>query len=182
MLLRSVFLHSGIKEMITPFICCLNVVRAPTAPATPLLVLEVNFDSIIFLDSHNNFQFSNHTAWQNSFPEDKPDPKAVPVEWTNALNAAVKAGKIPNVPQSIQSDGPDSSPSYPNKGDPNSPEICSSTYQCRGNGTIWDAPDGVFGSSFDDGPQPVSLSCPGFTANLTLLTAYCQAPRLFEAE
>jgi chitin deacetylase len=106
----------------------------------------------------------------------------VPVEWTNALNDAVKAGKIPNVPQSIQPDGPDSSPCYPDNGDPNSSEFCSSTYQCRGNGTIWDAPDGVFGSSFDDGPQPVSLSCLGFIVNLTSLTADCHAARFFEAE
>lgn len=35
-----------------------------------------------------------------------------------------------------------------------SPEICSSTPKCKqGLGDIWDAPSGVIGISFDDGPE-----------------------------
>jgi peptidoglycan/xylan/chitin deacetylase (PgdA/CDA1 family) len=42
--------------------------------------------------------------------------------------------------------------------DPNSPEICSSTYQCRIPGDVWDAPAGFLGLSFDDGPEAVRFS------------------------
>lgn len=42
--------------------------------------------------------------------------------------------------------------------DPNSNEICSTTYKCRKNPeNIYDAPDGQLGVSFDDGPLPVRL-------------------------
>ncbi|TFY75624.1 hypothetical protein EWM64_g8388 [Hericium alpestre] len=94
-------------------------------------------------------------AWTAAYPSDTPDLKALPKAWTDALNAAVQAGKIPNIPQSTQAN-PDTNPTYPNKLDPTSPEVCSGTYQCRGPDTIWDAPNGTLGLGFDDGPLPPS--------------------------
>jgi chitin deacetylase len=78
----------------------------------------------------------------------------MPVAWVNALNAAVAAGKIPNIPMSNNTPG--HNPVYPNGLSPTSPQICSGTYGCRISGDIWDAPNGVFASAFDDGPTPVS--------------------------
>lgn len=48
------------------------------------------------------------------------------------------------------------SPVYPNKLDPTGKEVCSSTYECRADGDIWDAPDGMTAFGFDDGPLPAS--------------------------
>ncbi|KAH9179608.1 carbohydrate esterase family 4 protein [Lactarius sanguifluus] len=74
--------------------------------------------------------------------------------WKDALNAAVQAGKIPNIPPS--SDPNNASPVYPSGYDPYSSQVCSATYKCRIAGDIWDAPQGVIGISFDDGPLPPS--------------------------
>ncbi|KAF8913899.1 hypothetical protein CPB84DRAFT_1757852 [Gymnopilus junonius] len=91
-------------------------------------------------------------SWSAPYPSSTPNPSALPVEWLNTLNAAVAAGKIPNIPQS--SNLPNQNPVYPTGYDPNSPTVCSATEQCVTPGDIWDAPDGVFASSFDDGPTP----------------------------
>jgi hypothetical protein len=76
----------------------------------------------------------------------------IPQAWKDALDKAVSAGKIPNIPNSNANDG---DPKYPNNLDPNSKTVCSSTAKCRQDVdyVIWDAPDGVWASSFDDGPQ-----------------------------
>lgn len=94
-------------------------------------------------------------AWASGYPPGPPDPALLPAEWIHALEAAVAAGKIPGIPQTTNIQG--SNPVYPYGMDPSSPEICSSTYKCRIPGDFWDSPNGVFGSSFDDGPTPVSL-------------------------
>jgi chitin deacetylase len=78
----------------------------------------------------------------------------MPVAWVNALNAAVAAGKIPNIPMSNVTPG--KNPVYPNGLIPTSSEICSGTYGCKVPGDIWSPPAGVFASAFDDGPTPVS--------------------------
>jgi peptidoglycan/xylan/chitin deacetylase (PgdA/CDA1 family) len=72
----------------------------------------------------------------------------------DALNAAVAAGKIPNIPQS--SNTPGTNPQYPQGQDAAGSTICSSTYKCRAPGDIWDAPQGMIGTGFDDGPYPPS--------------------------
>ncbi|KAI1786526.1 glycoside hydrolase/deacetylase [Ganoderma leucocontextum] len=93
--------------------------------------------------------------WAAGFP-DKVDPNALPLAWVNAYNQAKNAGKIPsNVPVSTQPNG--GNPTYGNL-DPNGQVVCSTTYKCRNNSpdVVWDAPDGVFASSFDDGPLPAS--------------------------
>lgn len=70
----------------------------------------------------------------------------MPPEWTAALNAAVAAGKIPNIPNSP----------YPPGVDPNGPQVCSAAVFCKIPGDIFDGPAGVYASSFDDGPYPAS--------------------------
>ncbi|KAJ3545390.1 hypothetical protein NMY22_g2459 [Coprinellus aureogranulatus] len=93
--------------------------------------------------------------WAAPFPKAIPDSSQLPQEWVDALNAADAAGKIPHIPQS-SAPGGQSNPVYPPGVNPSSPEICSATYKCRIAEDIWDAPDGVFASSFDDGPYPTS--------------------------
>ncbi|KAJ7142130.1 carbohydrate esterase family 4 protein [Mycena crocata] len=95
--------------------------------------------------------------WQKAFPApppSSPDPKDMPAEWTAALNDAIARKAIPDIP--VATDHGDDDPTYPSGNDPNSPQICSATYQCRIPGDIWDAPDGYLGISFDDGPLPAS--------------------------
>lgn len=72
-----------------------------------------------------------------------------------AFNNAVAAGKIPNIPPSTNPNA--ALPVYPDGLDPTSPEVCSGSYQCRIPGDIWDGPDGIYASSFDDGPLPACL-------------------------
>ncbi|KAF5320726.1 hypothetical protein D9619_000933 [Psilocybe cf. subviscida] len=98
-----------------------------------------------------NYPAVGSPAWSAPFPTWSPDPRALPAEWVNALNAAVSAGKIPNNP--IPTNTPNTNPIYPAGTNPNGPEVCSATYKCRAPGDIWDAPEGVFASSFDDGPS-----------------------------
>ncbi|KAE8221881.1 hypothetical protein CF326_g8478 [Tilletia indica] len=70
-------------------------------------------------------------------------------EWKAALDAAVQAGKIPNIPVSSSPDG--GTPTYPSGTDMS--KVCSwSTNQCQGPNDIFQAPDGVVGINFDDGP------------------------------
>ncbi|TFK75908.1 glycoside hydrolase/deacetylase [Pluteus cervinus] len=94
--------------------------------------------------------------WSQGWPQGVPDNTKLPSAWVNALNAAVAAGKIPNIPQS--SNQPNQNPVYPQGLNPNSPEICSATYKCRNPEDIWDAPNGTYATSFDDGPQPASAT------------------------
>lgn len=92
--------------------------------------------------------------WLAGYPAVPPDSTKMPQEWINALNQAVAAGKIPNTP--LATGNGDNTPTYPNGGNPNDPSICSASYGCRGPEDIWDAPAGVLGLSFDDGPTEVS--------------------------
>lgn len=107
------------------------------------------------------------TAWAAAYPTSTPDASAMPQEWKDALNAAVAAGKIPNLAPSTND--PANGPVYAKGLDPMSPDVCSATYKCRLDTDLWDAPDGQVGISFDDGPIPVrvlhnfyriTLSCP----------------------
>jgi hypothetical protein len=94
--------------------------------------------------------------WAAPYPRGIPDSTQLPQAWVAALNAAVAAGSIPNIPQSTNT--PQTNPVYPAGINPVGPEVCSATYKCRNPEDIWDAPDGVFASSFDDGPYPVSTA------------------------
>jgi len=79
----------------------------------------------------------------------------MPQAWIDALNAAVTAGNIPNIPQSTESGG--QNPVYPQGYDPTGPEVCSGTYKCMNPLDYWNAPSGYFGTGFDDGPTEVSF-------------------------
>ncbi|KAF8204977.1 chitin deacetylase [Pholiota molesta] len=92
--------------------------------------------------------------WSAGYPMGAPNTSTLPAEWVAALNAAIAAGKIPDVPQSKNTPG--TNPVYPIGANPNGPTICSATYKCRIPGDIWDSPDGIFASSFDDGPSPLT--------------------------
>jgi chitin deacetylase len=95
-------------------------------------------------------------AWTVAYPAGTPDANAMPQSWKDALNNAVQAGKIPNIPPSVLN--PQTYlPTYANI-NPTSPDVCSGAYGCRIPGQIWDAPPGVIGLGFDDGPLPVSYA------------------------
>lgn len=88
-------------------------------------------------------------TWSAAYPAGTPDVSALPAPWVNALNAAVSAGKIPNIPVPSMVN---SSPAYPQGTNPTDPTICSAYYKCRVPADIWDAPNGSIGIGFDDGP------------------------------
>ncbi|KAF7336166.1 Carbohydrate esterase family 4 protein [Mycena venus] len=93
--------------------------------------------------------------WAAGYPPDppaSPDVKTMPAAWLAALNDAIARKAIPEIPLTT-APSEDDNPVYPKGVDPNSPEICSSTYQCRIDGQVWDAPDSTLGLSFDDGPE-----------------------------
>ncbi|KAK0527080.1 hypothetical protein OC834_004557 [Tilletia horrida] len=81
-------------------------------------------------------------------------------EWLQALNDAVAAGKIPNIPPSkLNAAG---SPTYPS----GIPDPCNwSNTGCQGKDDIYVAPDGYMGIQFDDGPTPASPALTKFLAS-----------------
>ncbi|KAJ6476107.1 hypothetical protein C8R45DRAFT_1063370 [Mycena sanguinolenta] len=93
--------------------------------------------------------------WSASFPAPWPtsgiDTNGLPSSWVAALNTAVAAKTIPDIP--VPTMGSDGNPAYPSGQDPTGSDICSGTYGCRVAGDIWDGPDGTVGISFDDGPS-----------------------------
>ena len=95
-------------------------------------------------------------AWSAAYPTFSPDPSLMPQAWKDALNNAVQANKIPNIPISHQS-APGTNPTYGSL-NPNGAQVCSGTYGCQIPGQIWNAPAGVLGIAFDDGPLPVSYA------------------------
>ncbi|KAG6900966.1 hypothetical protein C0993_004403 [Termitomyces sp. T159_Od127] len=101
-----------------------------------------------------NYPQVGSPTWSAAYPSSSPDVNALPQQWVAALNAAVDAGKIPNIPQS--SNTPGTNPVYPAGFNPNGPQVCSATYKCQIPGDVWDAPDDYFAISFDDGPTPAS--------------------------
>ncbi|KAF8739239.1 hypothetical protein AX14_010403 [Amanita brunnescens Koide BX004] len=109
-------------------------------------------------------------AWSSGFPGRNYDPSKVPQAWKDALQAAIKAGKIPDIP--LSKNKPGTNPVYPAGVDPTSPEVCSATYKCRASGDVWDAPEGVFGTSFDDGPLPYTPKLVDFLASHGIITTH----------
>ncbi|KAF8914600.1 carbohydrate esterase family 4 protein [Mucidula mucida] len=94
---------------------------------------------------------TDYPDWTNSFPAAMPSGNDMPQAWKDALADAVAAGKIPDIPQSTTASG--TNPTYPTGFDPTGPVVCSSTYKCRAEDDVWDAPEGQIGISFDDGPS-----------------------------
>lgn len=101
----------------------------------------------------NSYPEVGSPEWAAGFPGQIPDVGSLPKQWVDALNAAVSAGKIPNIPAAVVSGA---GTAYPPGVDPNSPAVCSGAARCRQPDDIWDAPDGVLALSFDDGPFMVS--------------------------
>ncbi|CAD6922943.1 unnamed protein product, partial [Tilletia controversa] len=87
-------------------------------------------------------------------PNGKPlSAKQLKPEWKAALDGAVKAGTIPDIPPSSLPAG--GTPSYPAGTDMST--VCSwSTDGCQGPNDIFRAPDNYVGISFDDGPTACS--------------------------
>ncbi|KAG9017521.1 hypothetical protein FRB90_000946, partial [Tulasnella sp. 427] len=83
------------------------------------------------------------TEWAAQYPAGKPDPTTMPQAWKDALAKAVAAGQIPTVPLSNEGN-------YPHGVDPNDPTVCNSASECKVDGDIWNAPDGMLGLNFDD--------------------------------
>jgi len=111
--------------------------------------------------------------WAAGFPNPAagvPDHNTIPASWIAALNEAVSEGKIPNVP--VTTNTPNTSPVYPTGVDPMSPQVCSATYRCRIPGDIWDAPPGIYASSFDDGPLPPTPQLVDFLGTNSLTTSF----------
>ncbi|KAH0839752.1 carbohydrate esterase family 4 protein [Lanmaoa asiatica] len=100
--------------------------------------------------------------WSAGFPATIASTTDMPQVWIDALNNAVTAGKIPNVPVSTSVNL--ENPTYPTGYDPYSATVCSSTYKCVTPGDIWDAPTGTIALSFDDGPLPASNTLYEFLA------------------
>ncbi|KAH7887739.1 carbohydrate esterase family 4 protein [Phlebopus sp. FC_14] len=124
-------------------------------------------------------------AWSQGFPPDNASTTNMPEAWTSALNAAVAAGKIPDIPPSTSIAGQD--PTYPEGYDPVGPQVCSSTYKCAAKDDVWNAPDGFIGISFDDGPLPPSSVLYDFLAknneratHFFIGTNILQYPALFD--
>ena len=97
-------------------------------------------------------------AWAAAYPAGTPDSNAMPQAWKDALNTAVQAGKIPNTAPAKQG-APNTPPVYDASVNTNDPKVCSTSHGCRNPGDVFDAPPGVIGISFDDGPLPVSHFC-----------------------
>jgi chitin deacetylase len=96
-------------------------------------------------------------TWSAAYPVGTPNSGAMPQAWKDALNTAVQAGLIPNIPPSAPAN-PGGGPVYPNGLNGASPQVCSWSFGCVMNDTIVNAPPGVVGVAFDDGPLPVRLS------------------------
>ena len=80
-----------------------------------------------------------------------PPTSSLPQDWVQALNDAISAGKIPDVP--VSSVTPSGNVVYPNKVGSHNATTCSWTIdKCNGPNDITDAPDGEWTIAFDDGP------------------------------
>ncbi|GAA5919745.1 hypothetical protein JCM6882_008933, partial [Rhodosporidiobolus microsporus] len=80
-----------------------------------------------------------------------PAPKQ---EWVATYNAAKAAGKIPSFAPSFLSGG---QPAYGSGVKTGEDGVCSwSVSHCFGEGDVYQAPNGMYAASFDDGPLPHS--------------------------
>lgn len=128
--------------------------RDESHPALSLFRRDASSDGI-------NYPEVGSSTWSAAYPSSTPDSSQYPQQWIDALNAAVSAGKIPDIPVASESNG--QTPTYPSGTDPSSAEVCSGSLKCRNMDTdIWDAPDGHIGIGFDDGPLPPSKTLYNF--------------------
>lgn len=93
-----------------------------------------------------------YAAWIARYPAGTPSADTMPQEWKDALATAESAGLIPNLTLS------NSQGNYPKGINAGNGSYCNSATQCRADGDIWDAPDGMLGVSFDDVSIPWNLA------------------------
>lgn len=123
-----------------------------------------------------NYAAVGSSGWYNAYPPAAADTTKLPQAWVNALNAAVSAGKIPNIPPSTSNPSVNGgNPTYPNGLDPTGKEVCSGTYKCRIDGDVWDAPQGTLGCGFDDGYE-LSSAFPRVSCSFVFLSAHFHLP------
>lgn len=103
--------------------------------------------------------YSLCTEWRSAYPAtgSTPGSDKLPQAWKDRLAVVMNSSAFPSY-----------GPSQPNNGYPQyksangsslagtDPTVCSFTYQCVGDGDIYNAPDGVIGLNFDDGPTSFS--------------------------
>ncbi|KAJ9103866.1 hypothetical protein QFC21_002328 [Naganishia friedmannii] len=97
--------------------------------------------------------------WRSAYPApgSTPGSNTLPQAWKDRLAVVMNSSAFPSY-----------GPSQPNNGYPQyksangsalagtDPTVCSFTYECVGDGDIHNAPDGVIGLNFDDGPTSFS--------------------------
>ncbi|UZJ52440.1 hypothetical protein CBS101457_001760 [Exobasidium rhododendri] len=97
-------------------------------------------------------RFHRRTTPSN-YPEARKTPpgSSLPPDWVKALNDAISAGKIPDIP--VTSETASGEIIYPNKVGSHNTTTCSWTIdKCNGPSDIVDPPDGEWTIAFDDGP------------------------------
>ncbi|KAG0662256.1 hypothetical protein C6P46_003442 [Rhodotorula mucilaginosa] len=110
-----------------------------------------------------------------------PPPKQ---EWIDTYNRVKAEGKIPGFPPATNQGG---TPVYPQGTDTGENGLCSWTLaHCYGDNDIYDAPDGMYAISFDDGPVPSSRKLLDFlkeknqsSTHFMIGTAIVQNPDVF---
>jgi len=113
-------------------------------------------------------------TWSNQYPPGVPDSTQMPQAWQNALNAAVQAGKIPNIPVPVPATA-GGVPVYPAGTSGSDPSVCSFTYGCVSPNVTINGPAGVMALSFDDGP----LAGPSDTLNQFLAQNQIKATHFY---
>lgn len=84
-----------------------------------------------------------------------PPESSLPAEWVTALNDAIAAGKIPDIPPSVESASGDVA--YPAVVGKNNKTVCSWTLdKCDAESDVLAPPDGEWTIAFDDGPTAAS--------------------------
>jgi chitin deacetylase len=123
--------------------------------ATTAILSLLTFTTYTSASSDHLVRFRKRASTAKYPPALATPPKSsLPQDWIDALDAAVAAGKIPNIPTSVESAN---GVTYPSSAVGSSKKTCSWTVsKCNGPDDITDAPDGEWTIAFDDGPTAAS--------------------------
>lgn len=97
--------------------------------------------------------------WRAAYPApgNTPGSDKIPQAWRDRLAEVKKSSAWPTYGPSDPNNG---YPKYHNANGSDlagtDPTVCSFTYQCVGDGDIYNGPDGTIGLNFDDGPTSFS--------------------------
>ncbi|KAH8088075.1 hypothetical protein HD553DRAFT_367411 [Filobasidium floriforme] len=93
--------------------------------------------------------------WQAQYPAPgtTPPTSSLPQAWLDRLAAVTASPDFPKFGPTQPNNG---YPTYANGLKGTDPEVCSFTYECISEEDLTDAPQGVVGLNFDDGPTPFS--------------------------